>query len=236
MAVTTAAREYGQDVLLLTGRGHRGGAPDRRQRPRRRADPDGRRTRRRPDPGAARDRGRRPCSSDCRPTPTGLTCIDLDFAATGALCADHLAELGPPRRRADRRERGGLPPPYRVRRPHVGRLPRGRPPGACARCTGPARARTSPPPARCPGSWRSARHHRVRGPERGAIAPLLSLLRLFGRSVPEDTSVVAICPDQVALQSSPRLTSVSIPAEEMGRRAVGACWPPDFRGGQQAPR
>jgi DNA-binding LacI/PurR family transcriptional regulator len=38
--------------------------------------------------------------------------------------------------------------------------------------------------------------------------------------VPEDTSVVAICPDQVALQSSPRLTSVSIPAEEMGRQAV----------------
>ena len=51
-------------------------------------------------------------------------------------------------------------------------------------------------------------------------APLLSLLRLSGRAVPEDTSVVAICPDQVALQSSPRLTSVSIPAEEMGRRAV----------------
>jgi DNA-binding LacI/PurR family transcriptional regulator len=53
-----------------------------------------------------------------------------------------------------------------------------------------------------------------------AIAPLLSLLRLSGRAVPEDTSVVAICPDQVALQASPRLTSVSIPAEEMGRRAV----------------
>jgi DNA-binding LacI/PurR family transcriptional regulator len=38
--------------------------------------------------------------------------------------------------------------------------------------------------------------------------------------VPEDTSVVAVCPDQVALQSSPRLTSVSIPAQEMGRLAV----------------
>jgi DNA-binding LacI/PurR family transcriptional regulator len=53
-----------------------------------------------------------------------------------------------------------------------------------------------------------------------AIAPLLSLLRLSGRAVPEDTSVVAICPDQVALQATPRLTSVSIPAEEMGRMAV----------------
>jgi DNA-binding LacI/PurR family transcriptional regulator len=53
-----------------------------------------------------------------------------------------------------------------------------------------------------------------------AIAPLLSLLRLSGRAVPEDTSVVAICPDQVALQATPRLTSVSIPAQEMGRAAV----------------
>jgi DNA-binding LacI/PurR family transcriptional regulator len=38
--------------------------------------------------------------------------------------------------------------------------------------------------------------------------------------VPEDVSVVAICPDQLALQASPQLTSVFIPAEEMGRRAV----------------
>lgn len=35
-----------------------------------------------------------------------------------------------------------------------------------------------------------------------------------------DVSVVAICPDQVAVQASVRLTSVSIPAQEMGRHAV----------------
>jgi DNA-binding LacI/PurR family transcriptional regulator len=33
-------------------------------------------------------------------------------------------------------------------------------------------------------------------------------------------SVVAICPDQVALQASVQLTSVALPAQEMGRRAV----------------
>ena len=66
--------------------------------------------------------------------------------------------------------------------------------------------------------------------------PLLSLLRLSGRAVPEDTSVVAICPDQVALQASPRLTSVSIPAEEMGRRAVRLAMAQlDSTGGAQEP-
>ncbi len=32
--------------------------------------------------------------------------------------------------------------------------------------------------------------------------------------------MVAICPDQVATQASVRLTSVAIPAQEMGRHAV----------------
>ncbi|MYX58846.1 substrate-binding domain-containing protein, partial [Streptomyces sp. SID8382] len=31
---------------------------------------------------------------------------------------------------------------------------------------------------------------------------------------------VAVCPEQVATQASVRLTSVAIPAQEMGRRAV----------------
>jgi DNA-binding LacI/PurR family transcriptional regulator len=52
------------------------------------------------------------------------------------------------------------------------------------------------------------------------IPPLLSVLRTTGRTVPEDMSVVALCPDQVAEQTSPRLTSVRIPAEDMGRWAV----------------
>ncbi|MYR57510.1 substrate-binding domain-containing protein, partial [Streptomyces sp. SID625] len=42
-----------------------------------------------------------------------------------------------------------------------------------------------------------------------------------GRAVPEDVSVVAVCPEQVAVQASVRLTSVAVPAQEMGRHAVG---------------
>ncbi len=38
--------------------------------------------------------------------------------------------------------------------------------------------------------------------------------------MPEDVSVVAICPEAVATQSAPQLTSVAIPAQQMGRRAV----------------
>jgi DNA-binding LacI/PurR family transcriptional regulator len=52
------------------------------------------------------------------------------------------------------------------------------------------------------------------------ISPLLSVLRTAGRSVPEDMSVVAICPDEVAERTAPHLTSVAIPAEDIGRRAV----------------
>ena len=52
------------------------------------------------------------------------------------------------------------------------------------------------------------------------ISPLLSVLRTAGRTVPEDMSVVAICPDEVAERTAPHLTSVAIPAEDMGRRAV----------------
>lgn len=46
----------------------------------------------------------------------------------------------------------------------------------------------------------------------GAIQPLLSLLRASGRVVPEDVSVVALCPEALAEQCSPRLTAVTGPA------------------------
>lgn len=53
-----------------------------------------------------------------------------------------------------------------------------------------------------------------------ATDPLLALLRQQRRAVPEDVSVVAICPDQVAVHASVPLTSVAVPAQEMGRHAV----------------
>ena len=54
-----------------------------------------------------------------------------------------------------------------------------------------------------------------------ALGPLLDAFRAAGRRIGEDLSVLAICPDDLAEQSTPALTSIAIPAEEMGRQAVG---------------
>jgi len=152
---------------------------------------------------------------------TGLTCIDLDFEATGALCADHLADLG----HHDVALIGESEGVYRRHTGFAARTLTGFQIGAARRGL---RAVYRP----CEGTYEStagtlARILEERPGTTGfvvqnetAIPALLTLLRMSGRVVPEDITVVAICPDPVASLSSPRLTSVSIPAEEMGRRAV----------------
>ena len=47
---------------------------------------------------------------------------------------------------------------------------------------------------------------------------MLDALRVSGRDVPGDVSVVALAPDE--LGSAPAVTTVPLPSEEMGRRAV----------------
>ncbi|WP_194893758.1 LacI family DNA-binding transcriptional regulator [Catenulispora pinisilvae] len=221
MAVTTQAREFGKDVLLLTKDEGTGGV------------------RRVSGSGLADavilmdvelDDDRVPVLQGTGspavliglPADTaGLTCVDLDFDATGGACVDHLADLG-------HRDVALIGESEAVYRRHT---------GFAARTLAGFQRRAAERGLRavhrpCEGTYEStagvlARILEERPTTTGfvvqneaAIAPLLSLLRLSGRVVPEDTSIVAICPDQVALQSSPRLTSVSIPAEEMGRNAV----------------
>ncbi|ACU73794.1 transcriptional regulator, LacI family [Catenulispora acidiphila DSM 44928] len=221
MAVATEAREFEQDVLLLTKDEGTGGV------------------RRIAGSGVAdamilmdveldddrvpvlRETGTPSVLIGLPADTAGLTCVDLDFEATGAVCVDHLADLG-------HRDIALIGESEAVYRRHTGFAARtltGFQRGVAERGL---RAVHRP----CEGTYESAAGVLARILEErptttgfvvqneAAIAPLLSLLRLAGRVVPEDTSVVAICPDQVALQSSPRLTSVSIPAEEMGRRAV----------------
>jgi LacI family transcriptional regulator, galactose operon repressor len=53
-----------------------------------------------------------------------------------------------------------------------------------------------------------------------AVDHVLTALRTLGRRVPDDVAVVTICPDEVAERATPTLTSVPIPASEVGRRAV----------------
>ncbi|MFI7642898.1 substrate-binding domain-containing protein [Nonomuraea sp. NPDC049400] len=53
-----------------------------------------------------------------------------------------------------------------------------------------------------------------------AIPHVLSLLPQLGRVVTEDASVVAICPDRTAVQTSPQVTNVAVPAAQLGSRAA----------------
>ncbi|MFF9896265.1 LacI family DNA-binding transcriptional regulator [Streptomyces longispororuber] len=152
---------------------------------------------------------------------TGLTCVDLDFVATGALCVEHLAGLG-------HREIAVIGEAPAVYERHTGFAERtlaglrasARELGvrllhrACEVGYGPTAATLARIFDERPGTTGFVVQNE------SAVEPLLGLLRQRGRAVPEDVSVVAVCSDQVALQASVRLTSVSLPAEEMGRRAV----------------
>jgi DNA-binding LacI/PurR family transcriptional regulator len=220
-AVVTAAREFDHDVLLLTG--DEGSDGLRRVVRSGRADAlilmdvelEDRRI-------PVLREGTTPAVLIGLPSDsTGLTCIDLDFAATGAACANHLADLG-------HRDIALIGESQDVYRRHT---------GFAERTLAGLRERAAQRGLRlahrpCEGSYESVAGTltRILGERpsttgfvvqnEAAIPPLMSLLRQLGRSVPEENSVLAICPDQVAQQTSPQLTSVPIPAEEMGRGAV----------------
>ncbi|GAB2617222.1 LacI family DNA-binding transcriptional regulator [Streptomyces capparidis] len=151
----------------------------------------------------------------------GLTCIDLDFTAAGRACVDHLAGFG-----------------------HRSLALVGSPPEVYARETGYAQrmaegftaaalrhgiAATVHP---CEATIRAARetvhtllaeHKDLTGVvvhNEPVVEPLLMAFQEAGKRVPEDLSVVAICPDAVATRAPIPLTSVAIPAEEVGSRSV----------------
>ncbi|MGW0904799.1 LacI family DNA-binding transcriptional regulator [Streptomyces sp. NPDC002853] len=221
IAVATTARTHGYDVLLLTGE-------------------EGPEAVRRIEGSALADAmilmdvelhdERLPLIRETdRPTvliglpadPTGLTCVDLDFTATGARCVEHLAGLG-------HREIAVIGEAPAVYERHT---------GFAERTLEGLRARAGELGVRvlhrpCEGTYDAlaATLSRIFDERPGttgfavqnesSVEPLLSLLRQQGRAIPEDVSVIAVCPDQVATQASVRLTSVAIPAQEMGRRAV----------------
>lgn len=221
IAVATTARTHGYDVLLLTG--EEGPAAVRRIAGSSLADAmilmdvelhDERLPLLRETDRAAVLIGL-PADTD------GLTCVDLDFEATGALCVEHLAGLG-------HREVAVIGEAAAVYERHT---------GFAERTVDGIRAKAQETGVRvlhrpCEGGYPAmaqtlARIFDERPGTTGfivqnesAVEPLLNLLRQQGRAVPEDVSVVAICPEQVASQASVRLTSVAIPAQEMGRRSV----------------
>ncbi|MFJ4879031.1 LacI family DNA-binding transcriptional regulator [Streptomyces sp. NPDC088745] len=221
IAVATHAREHGFDVLMLTG--EEGPAAVQRVVGSGLADAiilmdveldDARLP-------LLRASGRPAVLIGLPAEPGGLTCVDLDFAEAGALCATHLAELG----HRDIVVIGEAPAVYE------------RKTGFAERTIEGLRGRAQELGLRvlhrpCEGSYAAVagalgqvftERPGVTGfvvQNEQALEPLLSLLRQDRRAIPEDISVVAVCPEQVALQGSIRLTSVTIPAREMARQAV----------------
>lgn len=151
----------------------------------------------------------------------GLTCIDLDFTATGEACVARLAQLG-----------------------HRCAALLGSPPEVYARGTGFAERTAA-------GFTSAARRHGMDStvvpvaPGRAAaretverllrsrpglsavvvhnessLGPLLEAFREAGMRIPEDLSVVALCPDEQAENTTVPVSSVAIPAAEVGQRAV----------------
>jgi DNA-binding LacI/PurR family transcriptional regulator len=149
----------------------------------------------------------------------GLTCVDFDFEAAGAQCVDHLVELG-------HRDIGFLGAPAAVYARGTGFAQRTLAGfGAAAMRRGVASTALPAEP----------RHDSVRAVvgtllrelprmralvvhNEAALSWVVDCLRAEGRRVPEDVTVVAVCPDELAERL--RITSVQLPAEALGRRAV----------------
>jgi DNA-binding LacI/PurR family transcriptional regulator len=152
----------------------------------------------------------------------GLTCIDLDFTATGALCLEHLADLGHRKVALI----GSPPEVYKRETAYAVRTLSGFKEAA-------ARRRVSVVFHPCEPTQLAAHGVvamiRDRDPDVTAVVVhneavvewlVMGFETILGRSVPEDISVVAICPDEVAQRIGPGLDSVALPAEEIGRKAV----------------
>ncbi len=152
----------------------------------------------------------------------GLTCIDLDFTEAGAACVDHLAELGHRRIALV----GSPPEVYERETGFATRTTAGFTEAAARHGV---EVTVHPCEATAAGAQKVAAQLLAEHPDLTAvvvhnepiIGPLVSAFREAGRSVPDDLSVVAICPDELAEHTMPALTSVAIPAEEVGRQAVG---------------
>jgi DNA-binding LacI/PurR family transcriptional regulator len=149
--------------------------------------------------------------------PGGLTCVDLDFERAGALCVEHLAALG--HRRVALL---GAPQVVYDRDTGFARRTRDGVRAAAARCrvSASAQAVEGIYPAALAAVEGNAGATALIVHNEAAVDHVLNALRSLGRRVPHDVSVLAICPDDVAVAATPHLTNVNIPAGRVGRLAV----------------
>lgn len=216
-AVLTAARAAGHDVLLLTADEGAGGL----RRIAGSAMVDGLILMdvetHDPRVPTLRELGRPSVLIGLPARATGLTCVDLDFERAGALCVEHLAGLG--HRRVALL---GAPPVVYDRDTGFARRTRDGVEAAAARCG--VAAATRPVEPVYPAALAAVEDHPAATAlivaNEGVVDHVLTALRSLGRRVPQDVSVLAICPDEVALAATPHLSNVRIPAHEVGELAV----------------
>ncbi|MFE9204828.1 LacI family DNA-binding transcriptional regulator [Micromonospora sp. NPDC007230] len=153
--------------------------------------------------------------------PAGISCVDLDWAATGYAAVQHLAEHG------HRSVALVGPPPVVYQRgtgyaerflsgftdavAHFGLASVAH---ACEPTFDGAAECLRRVDAELPDATALVVHNEA------ALGSVLGILHAAGRRVPDDVSVLAICPDDVALGLPVRLTTVDIPADEVGALAV----------------
>jgi DNA-binding LacI/PurR family transcriptional regulator len=153
--------------------------------------------------------------------PAGLTCVDLDFTAAGSRCVSHLADLG----HRSVGLVGPSPAVYQRGTSYAGRFLRG--------FTETAQVRGIRATSRsCAHSYEAVRtcldelfdeDPAITGlvvHNEAVLAGMLSDLRHRGWRIPEDISVVAVCPESMAENHAVSLTTVAIPADELGELAV----------------
>lgn len=152
---------------------------------------------------------------------TGLTCIDLDFAAAAAACVEHLAGLG-------HRCIGMVGSPPEVYERGTGFAQRARDGFESAAERLGVTATLHPCESTVTAATAMVARMLDEHPNLTAVVvhnepilePVLHAFQQAGREVPRDLSIVAICPDEQAEHALLPLTSVAIPAEEVGERAV----------------
>ena len=149
-----------------------------------------------------------------------LVHVDFDFAAAGAMCVQHLHDLG-------HRHIGMLAQPADTFTRQAGFALRARD-GVLQELTdrglNPTWIPAQPNPA---GVAEAIEELFGQDPELSALIVynelalpfVLDRLRQLGRRVPGDMSVVAICPDDQAQHLLPAVSDVALPAAELGRLA-----------------
>ncbi len=150
----------------------------------------------------------------------GLTCIDLDFKAAGEACVEHLARLG---HRVVALV--GSPPEVYVRETAFAQrvvqgftaaANRGRLTSAVHPCE------ASPAAARAMAARLLREQPALTGVvvhNEAILEPLIDAFEELGLRVPADLSVTAICPDELAASLRVPVTSIALPADEVGARA-----------------